>query len=582
MPRRVSFALVLAFAVALLAASPAAADQTSYIVFATGDPAGAACAPYQNVPSAFTCDSLRGAVNAANANPGTDLVFLPTSGAYTLSQGQLTVTDDVLIYGQSARATTVQGSGSTRVLSVNGGVSAYLAGLTISGGSIPQGVGGNIVNSGNLTLVHVRLTNGSAAGGGGGIANSGGSLNVINSLIDHNAAPAGDGGGILSLGVVGATSATLALANSTVAFNTASLAGGISSRGNAANVTSLLQVTLARNTSTMNPGGLAIAGDGESAQSYGSLIAANVGDTASNCTGTVSNSGGNLEDGPTASCGFGATVASGLGTQLFDAGGHTDVLTIPSTSLAKRRANPCLGGTDQRDAPRATGAACDSGAFEEGATAPAITPLQVPTPPLPSTPPPPLPVPVPVVTATPSPAPMPTPSFHQTVVVKRVSGRIRVRRPGSKDFVELDATQSVPLGSTVDTKAGVIQLTSLPKENGKPETAKFYDGIFKVTQKGSTTDLALNEALAACKKTQASAAAKKPKTRKLWGDGSGSFRTRGQYSAATVRGTKWLVQDSCAGTLTRVSKGVVSVRDLVKRKTIIVRAGKQYLAKPRK
>src|SRR4029079_12448736 len=91
----------------------------------------------------------------------------------------------------------------------------------------------------------------------------------------------------------------------------------------------------------------------------------------------------------------------------------------------------------------------------------------------------------------------------------------------------------------------------------------------------------LTEALAKCPKRHAAhAAAKKPKSRKLWGSGSGSFRTRGQYSAATVRGTEWLVQDSCAGTLTRVRKGVVAVRDNVKRKTIVLRAGKKYLARP--
>jgi hypothetical protein len=50
---------------------------------------------------------------------------------------------------------------------------------------------------------------------------------------------------------------------------------------------------------------------------------------------------------------------------------------------------------------------------------------------------------------------------------------------------------------------------------------------------------------------------------------------------ATIRGTKWLVQDSCAGTLTRVTQGVVSVRDDVKQKTITLRAGKRYTAKPR-
>ena len=46
---------------------------------------------------------------------------------------------------------------------------------------------------------------------------------------------------------------------------------------------------------------------------------------------------------------------------------------------------------------------------------------------------------------------------------------------------------------------------------------------------------------------------------------------------APVRGTIWLVQDSCEGTLTRVRQGVISVRDNVKRKTILLRAGKSYL-----
>jgi hypothetical protein len=49
-----------------------------------------------------------------------------------------------------------------------------------------------------------------------------------------------------------------------------------------------------------------------------------------------------------------------------------------------------------------------------------------------------------------------------------------------------------------------------------------------------------------------------------------------------VRGTKWFVRDSCAGTLTRVVHGVVSVRDDVRHKTITLRAGKKYLARPRR
>ena len=69
--------------------------------------------------------------------------------------------------------------------------------------------------------------------------------------------------------------------------------------------------------------------------------------------------------------------------------------------------------------------------------------------------------------------------------------------------------------------------------------------------------------------------------RRLFGDGKGSFRTRGRNAAATVRGTRWGVQDRCDGTLVTVQRGRVEVRDLVKRKTVIVRTGHTYLARRR-
>ena len=69
--------------------------------------------------------------------------------------------------------------------------------------------------------------------------------------------------------------------------------------------------------------------------------------------------------------------------------------------------------------------------------------------------------------------------------------------------------------------------------------------------------------------------------RHLWGRGSGSFRTGSKRSAATVRGTWWLVEDRCDGTVTRVKTGRVDVRDFRLKKTIRLRAGKRslYLAK---
>jgi hypothetical protein len=75
------------------------------------------------------------------------------------------------------------------------------------------------------------------------------------------------------------------------------------------------------------------------------------------------------------------------------------------------------------------------------------------------------------------------------------------------------------------------------------------------------------------------AAAKKP-PRSLWGqDHHGRFQVRGRGSVATVRGTRWLTQDRCDGTLTRVTQGAVAVRDLHRHKTVVVQHGHSYLAR---
>ena len=70
------------------------------------------------------------------------------------------------------------------------------------------------------------------------------------------------------------------------------------------------------------------------------------------------------------------------------------------------------------------------------------------------------------------------------------------------------------------------------------------------------------------------------RVRKLWGrDSGGRFRTHGRHSQATVRGTRWLTVDRCDGTLTRVTKGAVAVRDFRRHRTVVVRAGHAYLAR---
>ena len=182
-------------------------------------------------------------------------------------------------------------------------------------------------------------------------------------------------------------------------------------------------------------------------------------------------------------------------------------------------------------------------------------------------------------TQQPAVVPSPTPAFHATVVVRPAAGHVFVRRPGSAKFVEVTRSVSIPLGSTIDTKHGAITLLSVPRKGGRAQKAVFNGGIFRVSQPKAVTVVTLTEALAPCGR-KASAAKRKPKTRRLWGSGSGAFSTHGRYSAASIRGTRWLVQDSCAGTLTRVLEGVVTVRDDARRRTVLLRAGKRYLARP--
>jgi hypothetical protein len=81
--------------------------------------------------------------------------------------------------------------------------------------------------------------------------------------------------------------------------------------------------------------------------------------------------------------------------------------------------------------------------------------------------------------------------------------------------------------------------------------------------------------------TLASASGRR-RVRRLWGsDSGGRFRTHGRHSQATVRGTRWLTEDRCDGTLTRVTEGAVVVRDFARHRNIVVSAGHSYLARKR-
>lgn len=177
---------------------------------------------------------------------------------------------------------------------------------------------------------------------------------------------------------------------------------------------------------------------------------------------------------------------------------------------------------------------------------------------------------------------LPPPQFGRTVNLSVVKGTVRVKVRGSKTFVRLTADRQVPVGSTVDTSHGTVQLTSAADAAGTEQTGQFYSGLFVVAQKraaNASTDLKLTGGkLASCAKSSAVGAKANPK-RRLWGkNASGRFRTIGRYAAASVRGTTWLTEDRCNGTLVRVTVGSVSVRDKPRKRTVVVTAPKSYFA----
>ena len=182
----------------------------------------------------------------------------------------------------------------------------------------------------------------------------------------------------------------------------------------------------------------------------------------------------------------------------------------------------------------------------------------------------------------------PPPVAGKSVIATPTKGTVTVLLPGFKQFIPLPDAERIPVGTVIDTRKGTVKLTTVGA-NGKLQSATFYEGVFKVFQeKGRRPVVELRlfgGNFSVCprvpRRARHAGAAKVAKTksiRHLWGNGKGLFRTKGRYASATIRGTTWLTDDRCDGTLVRVSKGAVTVRDFPRKKSLALRAPKKYLA----
>ena len=180
-------------------------------------------------------------------------------------------------------------------------------------------------------------------------------------------------------------------------------------------------------------------------------------------------------------------------------------------------------------------------------------------------------------------AELPPPELFDSANAAFVSGKVFIKKPGG-GFEELTGEEQIPLGSIIDVTNGVVSITSAKDADGSTETAKFWAGVFKLVQvKGKDEngkDIVLTQLVLVDQSAGASRATTSRKGKKLWGDGKGNYKTKGGYGSATVRGTRWLTKDSAAGTLIKVVRGIVSVRDFGRKKTIKVNAGHKLLVTP--
>ena len=197
------------------------------------------------------------------------------------------------------------------------------------------------------------------------------------------------------------------------------------------------------------------------------------------------------------------------------------------------------------------------------------------------------------------------PVLGRSVVVAPVRGTVYVSVPPGtaraaasvpglkgKNFVRLTAARSIPVKSYLDTRRGTVRLVSARDARGTIQSGDFSSGVFQVLQSrtgnGMTEARLKGSSFRRCRsrarRSEANAAARlsKRRIRRLRANANGRFRTRGRYSSATVRGTRWEVQDRCDGTLTKVTSGRVAVRDFRRKKTIVLRAKRRYLARAKR
>ncbi len=202
------------------------------------------------------------------------------------------------------------------------------------------------------------------------------------------------------------------------------------------------------------------------------------------------------------------------------------------------------------------------------------------------------------------------PKSGREVVVQPASGSNQFGLRQMQRNVPLEDRINLPLESRIDATAGKIDVVAAGAGAAGDQDLNFSEGASEISRReGGLTELRLIGDLSGCganaagRRVHRSRRGKKRKgrgkttTNVLQGRrahrSSGvSASAREARSAIPITGrasrstpssdgqtTDWIVEDRCAGTLTRVLEGTVTVVDFAQGREIVLRAGESYLAR---
>jgi hypothetical protein len=306
--------------------------------------------------------------------------------------GTVTITNSTII-GNNADANSGGGIYNDGTITINNStISSNSAGhsggihntvdstMTITNSTISnnssKSSGGGIANQGTLTITNSTISGNNADAVGAGIANeNGGIATITGTTITGNNAGANGGGIGITQGYNSTFLTKTTIRNSTISGNSAGFGGAISN--SKLTMTQITNSTISGNKAGLDDGGIWVIGGSFSVGT--SIVAGNTGKQgrASNCNGTVTSLGYNLES--SSDCGFAYTGDQQKTDPLLSADGLANN-GGPTQTIALQAGSPAIGAvkdtsmcqtTDQRGYQAPAGQqSCDLGAYQSSYTAP--------------------------------------------------------------------------------------------------------------------------------------------------------------------------------------------------------------------